>query len=62
MEKIIVIAKATKKADKLQRESPTMDADEKTVKRYKTKEEAVEAIEFWEKEGYVESYEIFKSI
>ena len=61
MKKFIVLGVATKKADKLQRELPSMDADEKTVKRYETREEAVEAIEFWKKQGLVKSYEVFES-
>ena len=62
MEKFIVLGVATKKADKLQRELPSMSADEKTVMRYETKKEAIEAIEFWKKEGLVERYEIFESV
>ena len=62
MKRFIVLGVATKKADKLQRELPSMSADEKTVMRYDTKEEAIEAIEFWEKEGLVKSYEVFESV
>ena len=62
MKRFIVLGVATKKADKLQRELPSMSADEKTVMRYDTKEEAIEAIEFWEKEGLVKNYEVFESV
>jgi hypothetical protein len=40
MKKFIVLGIATKKADKLERELPSMSADDKTVMRYDTKEEA----------------------
>jgi len=62
MKKFIVLGVATEKADRMERESPSMNPNEKTVMRYETKEEAVEAIEFWKKEGFVKSYEVFKSV
>ena len=62
MKKFIVVGLATKKADGLERELPSMDSDEKTVKRYKTKEDAIEAIEFWKKQGLVKCYSVFEEV
>lgn len=62
MKKFIVLGIATKKADKQTRELPIMSNDEKTVMRYDTKKEALEAIKFWKKQGLVKSYEVFESM